>query len=75
MSYEMLFPFTTQQEILDWEACYLKDQSEKRRDQEQVVIDLKERVATRKTPETPKGYLSQSELRTDGKVERPFCTE
>ena len=72
MSYEMLFPFTTQQEILDWEACYLKDQSEKRRDQEQAVIDLKERVATRKTPETPEGYLSESELRQMAKWKDRF---
>lgn len=72
MSYEMLFPFTTQKEILDWEACYIEDQSEKRGDQEQAVIDLKERVATRQTPETPEGYLSQPELRQMGKWKDRF---
>ena len=70
--YEMQFPFTTQKEILDWEACYLKDQSEKRRDQEQAVIDLKAKVETRKTPETPQGYLSQPELRQMGKWKDRF---
>lgn len=60
--YEMQFPFTTQKEILDWEARYLKNQSERHQEQEQAVIDLKKKVETRKTPETPEGYLSQSEL-------------
>ena len=60
--YEMQFPFTTQREILHWEACYIEGQSEKRQRQEQAVIDLKENVETRKTPATPEGYLSQSEL-------------
>ena len=41
--YEMQFPFTNQKEILDWETRYLEDQSEKRRDQEQAVIDLKKK--------------------------------
>ena len=27
---QMQFPFTTQQEILDWEARYIEEQSEKR---------------------------------------------
>lgn len=58
----MQFPFTTRQEILDWEARYLNAQSERRRDQEQAVIDLKESVETHRTPQTPEGYLSQSEL-------------
>ena len=70
--YEMRFPFTTQKEILDWEARYLEDQSEKRRDQEQAVIDLKENVETRKTPETPQGYLSQPELRQMAKWKDRF---
>ena len=52
--YEMQFPFTTQKEILDWEARYLKNLSERSREREQTVIDLKEKVETRKTPETPK---------------------
>lgn len=66
------FPFTTQKEILDWEARYLNDQSPRRRDQEQAVIDLKERVETRRTPETPEGYLSQSELRQMAKWKDRF---
>ena len=70
--YEMQFPFTTQKEILDWEARYLNDQSERRRDQEQAVIDLKERVETRKTLETPEGYLSQPELRQMAKWKDRF---
>ncbi len=71
-AYEMQFPFTTRKEILDWEACYLKDQSERRRDQEQVVIAIKGKVETRKTPETPEGYLSQSELRQMAKWKDRF---
>ena len=43
-AYEMLFPFTTQNEIRNWQARYLKDQSPRRQDQEQAVIDLKERT-------------------------------
>ena len=70
--YKMQFPFTTQKEILDWEARYLKDQSEKRQDQEQTVITLKEKVETRKTPETPQGYLIQSELRQMAKWKDRF---
>ena len=61
--YTMQFPFTTEKEIFDWETRYLKNLSKKSRDREEVVIDLKEKVETRKTPETPKGYLSQPELR------------
>ena len=70
--YDMQFPFTTRKEILDWEARYLKNLSEKSRDREQVVIDLKEKVETRKTPETPEGYLSQSELRQMAKWKDRF---
>ena len=68
----MQFPFTTQNEIRNWEARYLKNQSKRRRDQEQAVIDLKEKVETRKTPETPQGYLSQSELRQMAKWKDRF---
>ena len=70
--YEMQFPFTTQKEILDWETRYIEDQSEKRQGEEQAVIDLKEKVETRKTPETPEGYLSQSELRQMAKWKDRF---
>ena len=62
-AYNMQFPFTTHNEIRSWEARYLKNLSQRSRDREQAVIDLKEKVETRKTPETPQGYLSQSELR------------
>ena len=60
--YKMQFPFTIQKEILAWEARYIGDQSEKRQYQEQAVIDIKEQVTTRKTPETPQGSLSKPEL-------------
>ena len=71
-AYEMHFPFTTQNEIRNWEARSLNDQSPRRRDQEQAVIDLKERVETRRTTETPEGYLSQSELRQMAKWKDRF---
>ena len=71
-AYEMHFPFTTQNEIRNWQACYLKDQSPRRRDQEQAIIDLKDKVETRKTPETPQGYLSLSELRQMAKWKDRF---
>ena len=61
--YEMQFPFTTQREILHWEACYIEGQSERRQRQEQAVIDIKENVQSRETSETPGGYLLTSELR------------
>ena len=61
--YEMQFPFTTQREILHWEACYIEGQSERRQRQEQAVIDIKENVKSRETSETPGGYLLTSELR------------
>lgn len=70
--YEMHFPFTTQEEILHWEARYIEDQSEKRQCEEQAVIDLKEKVETRKTRETPQGYLSQPELRQMAKWKDRF---
>ena len=62
-AYNMQFSFTTQKEIRNWEARYLKNLSEKSRAREQTIIALKEKVETRKTPETPQGYLSQPELR------------
>ena len=71
-AYEMRFPFTTRQEILDWEACYLNDQSEERQAEEQAVIALKESVETRRTPENPKGYLLKAELRQMAKWKDRF---
>ena len=59
-------------EILHWEARYLKNLSEKSRDREQAVIVLKEKVETRKTPETPEDYLSQPELRQMAKWKDRF---
>ena len=70
--YEMHFPFTTKKEILDWEARYLKNLSQKSLDREQAVIDFIEKVEERKTPETPEGYLSQHELRQMGKWKDRF---
>ena len=60
--YEMQFPFTSRQEILDWKVHYIEVLSKKRQNQEQAVIDIKKKVETRKTPETPQGYLCHSEL-------------
>ena len=69
---QMLFPFTKKDEILHWAARYLKNLSERSRDREQAVIALKEKVETRKTPETPQGYLNQSELRQMAKWKDRF---
>ena len=71
-AYKMQFPFTTQKEILHWKACYIEGQSEKRQCDEQAVIDFKKEVETRKTPETPEGYLSQPELRQMAKWKDRF---
>ena len=65
--YEMQFPFTTRKEILDWEARYIDGQTEKRQRQEQAVIDMRKKVKSRKTSETPGGYLLTSELREMGR--------
>jgi len=60
--YEMRFPFTSQKEILDWEAYYINDLSEKSQSREQAVIDLEKEVKGRVKPDTPKGYLCKTEL-------------
>ena len=65
--YEMHFPFTTRKEILDWEACYIEGQTEKRQHQEQAVIDIEKAVKARKTLDTPGGYLLKDELQEMGK--------
>ena len=70
--YRMQFPFTTREEILYWSRCYIEGQSEKRQRQEQAVIDIKDNVEGRRTPETPEGYLSQSELRQMAKWKHRF---
>ena len=65
--YEMQFPFTTRKEILDWEACYIDGQTEKRQRQEQAVIDIEKAVKARKTLDTSGGYLLKDELQEMGK--------
>ena len=65
--YEMQFPFTTRKEILDWEACYIDGQTEKRQRQEQAVIDIEKAIKARKTLDTPGGYLLKDELQEMGK--------
>ena len=65
--YEMQFPFTTQREILDYEARYINGQSEKRQILERDVIGFKENVRSRETHETPNGYLLKTELSEMGK--------
>lgn len=52
----MRIPFTTRQEIFDYDACYIEGQSEKRQIVERAVIGLKENVQSR-------GYLRKAELR------------
>ena len=55
----MRLPWTTRQEILDYEACYINRQREDRRDLEEAVIGFKENVQSR-------GYLLPDELRQMG---------
>ena len=60
--HQMYFPFTTQQEILDWKARYIECQSEKRQDEEQAVIDIEGNVEARANTETLGGYLCHSDF-------------
>lgn len=60
---QMLFPFTKQDEILYWATLYTEDQKPERQRQEEDVIRIREKVETRKKPETPEGYLLTTELR------------
>ena len=62
----MQFPFTTRKETLDWEARYNQNLSEKSQCREQAVIDIKEKVRSRQTSETPGGYLLKAELKEMG---------
>ena len=55
----MQLPFTTREEILDWEARYLKKQSKNRQVLEAAVIGFRENVSER-------GYLRKVELRQIG---------
>ena len=55
----MQLPFTTEKEILDWEALYLKKQSKNRQVLEVAVIGFRENVSER-------GYLRKTELRVMG---------
>ena len=52
----MQLPFTTREEILDWETRDLKKQSKNRQSLEQTVIGLRKSVSER-------GYLLEAELR------------
>ena len=61
--YEMQFPFTKQDEILYWATLYTKNQKPERQHREEDVIKIREKVETRKKPETPEGYLLTTELR------------
>ena len=60
--HEMIFPFTNREEILYWATLYTEDQKPKRKRQEEDVIKIREKVETRKKPETPGGYLTKNEL-------------
>ena len=64
--YEMQFPFTTRKEIIDWAAHYIQNLSKKDRCREQAVMDIKEKVRSRQTDETPGGYLLKAELKEMG---------
>lgn len=55
----MQLPFTTEKEILDWEARYLKNLSENRIVLEAAVIGFEKNVSER-------GYLRKAELRQMG---------
>lgn len=58
----MQLPFTTREEILEWEARYIEEQSEYRQSVEQTVMGFKENVRSRRTHEIPNGYLKKEEL-------------
>ena len=60
--HEMILPFTTKKEILDWEKCYTDDQTGAQRLVEEYLIGLKDTVWERKTPEKPGGYLLYHEF-------------
>ena len=83
---QMQFPFTKQDEILYWGTLYTEDQKPKRKRQEEDVIKIREKVETRKKPETPGGYLTKCELlemadwkdrfaRSNIKCNSPECIE
>ena len=60
--HEMILPFTTKKEILDWEKCYTDDLTGAQRLVEEYLIGLKDTVRERKTPENPGGYLLYHEF-------------
>ena len=60
--HEMILPFTTKKEILDWEKCYTDDQTGAQRLVEEYLIGLKDTVRERKTPEKTGGYLLYDEF-------------
>ena len=60
--HEMILPFTTKKEILDWEKCYTDDLTGAQRLVEEYLIGLKDTVRERKTPEKTGGYLLYDEF-------------
>ena len=60
---QMLFPFTNQDEILDWATLYIDAQKPKRKCQEEDVIKIKCSVED-------KGYLTKTELMEMGDWKR-----
>ena len=65
--YAMQFPFTSREEILYWENCYINAQSERVMELERTIIGFKEKVLSRVCSETPWGYLLRNELSQMGK--------
>ena len=63
--YKMQFPFTTQKEILDWEAYYIQRQRQTRQELEASVIGFRENVSKL-------GYLLEAELRKMAKWKSRF---
>ena len=60
--HEMMLPFTTKKEILDWEKCYTDALTGAQRLVEEYLIGLKDTVRERKTSEKPGGYLLYHEF-------------
>ena len=68
--YERQFPFTKQGEILYWATRYTEDQKPERKQKEEDVVKIREKVEARKKPETPGGYLTKTELMKMGDWKR-----
>ena len=65
--YKKQFPFTTQKEILDWEAYYIQRQPQTRQELEASVIGFRENVSER-------GYLLEAELQKMAKWKSRFTS-